>query len=174
MGKRSRRQQAQAGAEPASPAADQPIRGSGARARKARLKQRASAASDQAEKVIKTRPPAPWDPFPLTELAVFFGLVLLVVGAIVGGAAGKGLLAAGLTLACIGGLDTALREHFNGYRSHAGLLAGILSLVILIVSSAITTTGLAIRAAIVIGVFCIVFPALRRGFIQKSGGRGVM
>ena len=168
MGKRSRKQPA------AGPPPEQPIRGSGARARKARLRQRASAATEQAERSIKQRPPAPWDPFPLMELAVFCGLVLLVAGAVVGGPTGKGVIAAGVMLACIGGLDTALREHFGGYRSHAGLLAGLLALLLLIVSAALFKASLGVGAAIMIGAFCAVFPALRRGFIRKAGGRGVL
>ena len=31
----------------------------------------------------------------------------------------------GLVLASLGGLDTALREHFNGFRSHSSVLAGL-------------------------------------------------
>jgi hypothetical protein len=169
MGKRSRRQSNQAAS-----AAPEQSAGSPARQRKERLKQRASAASKQAEKTIQQRPPAPWDPFPLTELAIFCGMVLLIVGAVAGGALGKGLMASGFTLACIGGLDTALREHFNGYRSHAGLLAGILALVCLIVVTAVGNVNIAVRAAVAIGVFAVFFPALRRGFVRKSGGRGVL
>ena len=138
------------------------------------LKERASRATSEAERAIKDRPKAPWDPFPLMELAIFAGIVLLVTGAIIGGATGKGLIASGFVLACIGGLDTALREHFNGYRSHAGLFSGILALMALVVSTAITKTPLIARAAIVIGVFVVAFPALRSDFIRRSGGRRVL
>ena len=168
MGKRSRRQMPRPAEQP--PASE----GSRAQQRKARMKARADATGSHAERRIKERPGAPWDPFPLMELAVFAGLVLLVVGAVVGGPTGKGLIGAGVVLACIGGLDTALREHFNGYRSHAGLLAGILALAALIVSTTVATIGIPIRVAIAIGVFALVFPALRRDFIRRSGGRGVL
>lgn len=111
------------------------------------------------------------------ELAVFSGLVLLIVGIVLQvtgtGPVSKGLMASGVVLACIGGLDTALREHFNGYRSHAGLLAGLLALAALLLS-AFLPIGRPISAAIGIGVFAIAFPALRRGFIRRSGGRGVL
>lgn len=168
MGKRSRRQMPRPAAEPPAP------EGSRAQQRKARLKARADAASRHAEKQIKQRPSAPWDPFPLMELAVLVGLILLIAGAIVGDQTGRGLMASGVVLACIGGLDTALREHFGGYRSHAGLLAGILGLIALIISTTVATIGIPIRAAIAIGVFALAFPALRRGFIRRSGGRGVL
>ena len=142
--------------------------------RKQALRERADAASEVAERKIKERPPAPWDPFPLTELSVLAGLILLVVGAIVRGDTGKGLIAAGVVLACIGGLDTALREHFNGYRPHSGLLAGILALLALGITTSLLNIGLPVRAGIGIGVFAIAFPALRRTFIQRSGGKGVL
>jgi hypothetical protein len=68
------------------------------------------------------RPKAPWHPFPLVELAVLAGIVLLVVGFI---AWNTGMLIAGMLLGSLGGLDTALREHFAGFRSHSTVLAGI-------------------------------------------------
>jgi hypothetical protein len=170
MGKRSRRQRQPAPvvAEPSS--AKNP--------RKAKLRERAAVASEQAERAIKQRPPAPWDPFPLMELAVFVGLVLLVIGIILqvtgSGPVGNGLMASGVVLACIGGLDTAIREHFNGYRSHAGLLAGLMALATLLLCGALLPVSRAIDAGIAIGVFAIGFPALRRGFIRRSGGKGVL
>lgn len=169
MGKRSRRQNPRP--EPAtSPPASEPV----AKRKKRELRSRASAASVQAEKTIKQRPAAPWDPFPLMELAIFCGLILLVVGALVGGPTGNGLMGAGLVLACIGGLDTMLREHFAGYRSHAGVLAALCSLIALIVSTTLFTIDVAIRAGVAIAVFALVYPALRRTFVQKSGGKGVL
>ncbi|MFT4048738.1 MAG: hypothetical protein QM648_02765 [Solirubrobacterales bacterium] len=161
MGKRSRQRQQAAGGE--KPSGEKPS-----------LRQRADAASRVAEKQIKQRPKAPWDPFPLTELAVLSGLILMIVGAIMSGGTGKGLMASGVVLACIGGLDTVLREHLAGYRSHAGLLAGMAALLSLIVSSAIFTVSIPVRAAIAIGVFALVFPALRSNFIRRSGGQGVI
>jgi hypothetical protein len=171
MGKRSRRQ---GGESPEAAPAPPPIRGSGARARKARLKERAANASVQAEKMIKQRPAAPWDPFPLTELSIFFGFVLFIAGAVIGGGSGKGLMASGVVLICIGGLETMLREHFSGYRSHAGVLTGMLALAVLIFTTAVFKIGIAVRGALVIGVFVVVYPALRRGFIRKSGGQRVL
>lgn len=170
MGKRSRRQRA---AAPAPPVAE-PIRGSGRRARKARLEQKASRAGGQAHKMLKDRPAAPWDPFPLTELSIFFGIVLLVIGIVVGGSTGIGLLASGFVLVCIGGLETMLREHLGGFRSHAGVLATIIAALALVVTTALSNIGIPIRLAIVLAVFVTVYPALRRGFIRKSGGRGVL
>ncbi len=72
------------------------------------------------------RPKAPWHPFPLVELAVLAGIVLLVLGMLdYGSDRGRALLVSGMLLGSLGGLDTALREHFAGYRSHATVLAAI-------------------------------------------------
>ena len=72
------------------------------------------------------RPRAPWHPFPLIELCVFIGLVLLVWGLFTADeASGRVLLVTGMALGSLGGLDTALREHFSGYRSHALLIAAL-------------------------------------------------
>src|SRR5215210_4633150 len=73
------------------------------------------------------RPRAPWHPVPLVELSVLVGLVLIVVGFVTGVGTDGGRLAllCGLVLASLGGLETALREHFAGFRSHSTLLAGL-------------------------------------------------
>jgi hypothetical protein len=146
----------------------------GPKTRKERARQRADAASRIAERQIKARPQAPWHPFPLTEIAIFVGIVLTIVGIVMSSDTGKGLIAAGVVLACIGGLETALREHLGGYRSHAGLLAGLAALTTLIIMTAVLKITVAVCAAIAIAVFGLVFPALRSAFIRKSGGRGVL
>ena len=72
------------------------------------------------------RPKAPWHPFPLVELAVLAGIVLLILGLLdYGSERGRALLVCGMLLGSLGGLDTALREHFAGNRSHTTVLAGI-------------------------------------------------
>jgi uncharacterized membrane protein YccC len=38
---------------------------------------------------------------------------------------GKALLVSGMLLGSLGGLDTALREHFSGFRSHTMILAAL-------------------------------------------------
>ena len=72
------------------------------------------------------RPKAPWHPFPLVELCVFVGIVLLIIGLIkFDSRQGKTLLVVGLALGSLGGLDTAAREHFSGFKSHTAVLAGV-------------------------------------------------
>ena len=72
------------------------------------------------------RPRAPWHPFPLVELCVLAGIVLLILGLLdIDSDRGRIMLVAGMLLGSLGGLDTVLREHFSGFRSHAIVLAGL-------------------------------------------------
>jgi len=66
---------------------------------------------------------APWHPFPLVELSVFVGIICIAVGLFTKTAASHTLLALGVALGALGGLDTTVREHFNGYREHTIVLA---------------------------------------------------
>lgn len=117
------------------------------------------------------RPKAPWHPFPLVELCVLVGIVLLVVGAIVGLNTDRGRLAllCGLLLASLGGLDTALREHFSGYRSHSSVLAGLPAVLTAGVLFFVRAPWIAIAAGAAL-VFAGGFLAFRAAFRRRSGG----
>ncbi len=72
------------------------------------------------------RPKAPWHPFPLVELCVLAGIVFIVLGFLdFDDRNGRLLLVMGLVLSSLAGLDTAVRDHFSGFRSHTLLLAGV-------------------------------------------------
>jgi len=79
---------------------------------------------------------------------------------------GRVMLVCGMLLASLGGLDTALREHFSGFASHALLLAAL---------PAVSTAGvlffarapwiaIPIAGAVVLGA---AFALLRRGFRRR-------
>jgi hypothetical protein len=121
---------------------------------------------------LAERPPPLWAPFPLTELLVLAGIVLMVWGFLDGGGrAANGKLAAGLAVASIAGLELAVREHVTGFRSHTTLLAGgiaIATIVTLGLGVGIDTLGPLLIAAV--AAFAGSFVALRRLFKRRSGG----
>ena len=72
------------------------------------------------------RPKAPWHPVPLVELCVLAGIVLIIAGFLdFEDRQGRIMLVMGLVLASLAGLDTAVRDHFSGFRSHTLLLSGV-------------------------------------------------
>jgi lysylphosphatidylglycerol synthetase-like protein (DUF2156 family) len=114
------------------------------------------------------RPRAPWHPFPLVELCVLIGLVLLVWGLIrFDDDSGRVLLVCGMVLASLGGLDTALREHFSGYASHAFLLAALPAVLTAGVLFFARAPWIAVPLAAA-AVFAVAFVALRRRFRRHS------
>src|SRR5436189_4847247 len=68
------------------------------------------------------RPEAPWGGFPLTEIVIFIGIVLLIAGFFIPPPQGFVMIAVGLGLASLAGLELSIREHFAAYRSHTLLL----------------------------------------------------
>jgi hypothetical protein len=114
------------------------------------------------------RPRAPWHPFPLVELCVLIGLVLLVWGLIrLDDDGGRVMLVCGMVLASLGGLDTALREHFGGYASHALLLAALPAVLVagvLFFARAPWITIPLAAAPVLAGAFVM----LRRAFRRRS------
>jgi hypothetical protein len=68
------------------------------------------------------RPPSPFGGLPISELAIFAGLIGVIVGLIRGG--GPALIV-GVLICTLGVLEVTGREHFSGYRSHTMLLAAI-------------------------------------------------
>ena len=66
---------------------------------------------------------SPWGSFPLTEIVIFIGVVLLAVGFFIPPPQGFVMIAVGLGLASLAGLELSIREHFAAYRSHTLLLS---------------------------------------------------
>ena len=112
------------------------------------------------------RPKAPWHPVPLVELCVLIGLVMIVWGF---AASKTDLLLAGLVLASLGGLDTAAREHFNGFKSHSTLLAGLAGVLLagILYFAGLPWIGIVIGALL---AFALAFWRAREAFIKRSGG----
>ena len=118
------------------------------------------------------RPSAPWGRFPLSELVILVGIVLIVWGALSGGD-GEDRLVAGLVVASLGGGELALREHLAGYRSHSALLAGVTAFVA-VTAVALGLGPVKIWALVLVGaaVFALTFYGMRELFKRRSGGLG--
>ncbi len=122
---------------------------------------------DREERAGDSRPPAPWGNFPLTQLAVLAGLVLIGIGLFRGDPA---LLLGGLLLGSLGGLELSLREHFAGFRSHTTLLAGVGAVAVALFGWFGAGLPFAVSLGLAAAAFAGLFYLLRRTFIRASGG----
>ena len=130
-------------------------------------------ATRPAPRAKRERPPAPWGRFPLIELVVLLGLVLLIVGFFVGENRGAVLIACGLTLAALAGLELSVREHLAGFKSHSTVLAGALTVPALAAGWFLLPDDLrGVNLLIGALVFGISFYAFRELFKRRSGGLG--
>jgi hypothetical protein len=119
------------------------------------------------------RPPAPWGSFPLSELIILAGIVVIFWGLFSGGDTGNERVAAGLVLASLGGGELALREHLGGYRSHSSLLAGVAAFVaVTVVAIGLGPVELWVLLLVAVAVFGGTFYAMRELFKRRSGGLG--
>ena len=133
---------------------------------------RERAVAPVARRATSERPRAPWGSFPLSELVILLGLVLILWGA-ARGSGGEEMLAAGLVIASLGGGELALREHLAGYRSHSSLLAGVAAFVaVTIIALAFGPVRVAILIVLGVLVFAGTFYAMRELFKRRSGGLG--
>lgn len=121
--------------------------------------------------IEEERPPAPWGSFPLVEIVVLVGLLMLIAGLFVQGSQGRVLLSTGLALGALAGLELSIREHFAGYRSHTLLLAAAaavatLALFFYALPDALPPAGRLVAAAIVGGLAGF---GLARAFRARTG-----
>lgn len=117
------------------------------------------------------RPPAPWGPFPLVEIAVLVALVMLGAGLFVDGPQGSTLLVTGFALGSLAGLELSIREHFAGYRSHTTLLAGAAGIATLAILSfvAADSVSVPVSAGVAVAVAGLAAIGLVRVFRTRSG-----
>jgi hypothetical protein len=121
---------------------------------------------------IDERPQAPWGSFPLSELVILLGSVLILWG-VFSGSGGEERLVAGLLIACLGGGELALREHVAGYRSHSALLAGVAAFVVVTaVALGLGPVRVWVLMLLGVAVFVGTFYGLRELFKRRSGGLG--
>jgi hypothetical protein len=121
---------------------------------------------------LDERPTAPWGGFPLSELVIFLGIVLILWGA-VKGSDGERFIFAGLVIASLGGGELAMREHMAGYRSHSSLLAGAAAFVaVTVVALGLGPVKVWVLVLLGVAVFAATFYAMRELFKRRSGGLG--
>ena len=141
-------------AEPGRPAAAEPA---------APARRRVAAADDE-------RPPAPWGSFPLVELVIAVAIIAVIAGFVTGGPRGVTLVAVGLVLGALGGLELSIREHFAGYRSHTMVLSGAVGVAVLAaLAFGVPSLWLPIALAIAVAAFAASAWALTRAFQRRSG-----
>jgi hypothetical protein len=172
MGRRSRKRSGGGLEAPRDPR-DGTTRAERDEARRRRAQEAARARAAHRADSDDPRLPAPWGPFPLTELVVLLAIGLLIGAFVVRGERGRTMLAAGLLLGSLGGLEVSIREHFAGYRSHTTIFAaaaGVLTIVA--VTLIVHPIKLWIVALIALAVFCLTFYLARIAFKRRSGGVG--
>jgi hypothetical protein len=119
----------------------------------------------------RERPAPPWGSFPLSELIILAGLVVLVWGLFSGRDGGGERVAGGLVLASLGGGELALREHLGGFRSHSALLAGVATFVVItVVVVALGPVKMWVILLAGVAVFGASFYWMRQLFRRRSGG----
>ncbi|MDA0182562.1 hypothetical protein OJ997_19790 [Solirubrobacter phytolaccae] len=139
--------------------------------RRARSKATAPQVPPRPPRRVDERPDrvnAPWHPFPLVEISVLIGIVCIVLGLFrTDETGGRVLLALGVALGALGGLDTSLREHFAGYRSHALVLAAFPAVATAAIIG-LAHAPLYVIVPVMLGVFLVAFVALRRVWEHKQ------
>ena len=119
------------------------------------------------------RPAPPWGSFPLSELVILIGIVVMIWGFVSGADEGEERVAAGLLLASLGGGELALREHLAGFRSHSALLAGVAAFAV-VTAVALALGPVKVWVLLIAGaaVFGAAFYGMRELFKRRSGGLG--
>lgn len=118
-------------------------------------------------------PPAPWGSFPLVEIAVLAGILVLIAGfVLVSGTTQVILIVTGLFLCSAAGLEVAVREHVAGYRSHTLVLAGVPSVAVLALLFYLAPSSFppVTRLAVGVAVFGLAAWGLTSMFRRRSGG----
>jgi hypothetical protein len=116
------------------------------------------------------RPPAPWGTFPLVELLVLVGIVMLIAGFVVQGRRGTAMIFTGIVLASLGGLELAIREHWAGYRSHTLLLSSAAGVAVLAaLALLVPSLWFPVALAIAVAAFAAAALGLMHVFRRGSG-----
>jgi hypothetical protein len=116
------------------------------------------------------RPPPLWGSFPLSEIVILIGVIVLFAGLFVQPPRGLVMIGVGGGLASLAGLELALREHYSGYRSHTMLLSagvGVPVLGVLLLATKLPTVICVAGAVTAFGGSAWLFT---NAFRRRSGG----
>ena len=98
------------------------------------------------------------------------GIVAVIIGFASGGPRGVTLVAVGLVLGALGGLELSIREHFAGYRSHTTVLSGAVGVgVLAALAFGVPSLWLPIALAIAVAASGASAWGLTRAFQRRSG-----
>lgn len=105
---------------------------------------------------------------------MLFAIVILTAGFFVQGTRGVTMIAAGLMLGMLAGLELSIREHFAGYKSHTTVLAGVAAVAVLALGFFLLPHGWpqGINLVAAATVFAAAFYLFREAFKRRSGGVG--
>jgi len=95
---------------------------------------------------------------------------MLIGGVVVRGGQGTVMIAVGLALGALAGIELSIREHFAGYRSHTLLLSGVAGVAVLVaLASLVPSLWFPLALAAAAAAFTLVAWGLTRAFRRRSG-----
>ena len=98
------------------------------------------------------------------------GIVLLIAGFFVAPPQGFVMIAVGLALGSLAGLELSIREHFAGFRSHTLLLSAAIAVPLFGVLFLATKTATVICVAVTVAAFGGSAWLFAQAFRRRSGG----
>jgi uncharacterized membrane protein (UPF0136 family) len=116
------------------------------------------------------RPESPFGGLPISEVAIFVGLIGGVIGYL---QSSTPALVVSLVVCGLGVYEITAREHFSGYRSHTVLLAALPAVALEVGLVAIfgDPKQRILLLAVVVPVFAFLFWVLRRKFMTARQAR---
>ena len=109
------------------------------------------------------RPPGLFGGVPVSEFAIFAGVIVGGVGLVTHG---RVTIIIGLVICALGVTEVTGREHFAGYRSHSALLAAVPTVVIAAIVVAVfgDPSDRAWLLLIMVPIYALLFFSLRQRF----------
>jgi len=112
---------------------------------------------------VGQRPPGLFGGVPVSEFAIFAGVIVGGVGLVTHG---RVTIIIGLVICALGVTEVTGREHFAGYRSHSALLAAVPTVVIAAIVVAVfgDPSDRAWLLLIMVPIYALLFFSLRQRF----------